>query len=385
MKKPRILMLHRQATAVGEYRSWSPMRLLRRIGYDVFGLEGENYRALTPAHRVPDQPPWETWLRENLGRFDLLMVDRAVSHEEWGIFAGFRHYSPGCRMVVDFDDDFTAVPSWNKASAHCHPGQEMYEAGLRHLEVSELTTVSTATLAEKFGPKAHAILHAPNRIDPSLWEGHGPSPDRSADPCLRVLYGGADGHFGDLDRARQGLTSLIENPPVPWRLICFGAMPYWMHDLARAHPGRVVSLPWVPFTDYPAAVAWGGFDAAIAPLADNEFARAKSNIKWLEAAIQGIPFVCSRVGPYADIPAGCAIRVQNNPDEWREGLAAVLTDPALRASLVARAAEAVRDEWTIDRGRACWQNVVETALARPRIERLEDTVLPGRPTAPPAA
>jgi glycosyltransferase involved in cell wall biosynthesis len=269
-------------------------------------------------------------------------------------------------------------------------GQEPYEAGLNHLKLSEMTTVSSDVLRERFEPKSHAIRTVLNRIDPKDWEGHRVDSERVGDDHLRVLYGGAASHLGDLDEIKAGIEGLVRRQPVPWRLICFGSLPAWLHSLSKECPGKVICLPWIPFQFYPQAISWGGFDLAIAPLAKTEqppkkkkqpckFNLGKSNIKWLEAGVLGIPLLCSRLGPYAEIPDGCAIRVENTPVSWADALRTLLKDKPLRESLRQEARQAVFDEWTIDKGKENLQILLEETMARPRIESLEDTRLPSDP------
>lgn len=368
MTKLRILMLHRQASAVGYYRTQLPARVLRAAGHEVVCPSETHDRLL----RSEDD---EDFVKAQAGRFDLIIVDRTVRFQDLKHFAALRHVNPGSRMIVDFDDDFANVPPWNPSWGSFQSGQQYREAGHAHLKLSELATVSTEPLRKAFERKAHAIRVCHNMIDPKDWTGLPTNRARGSDGHLRVLYGGASGHFGDLDVARAGIEAVIEKPPVPFRLICFGALPFWLHEASRKYPGRVVALPWVPFGDYPAAVAWGGFDVALAPLQDHPFNVAKSNIKWLEAAVQGIPFMCSNVGPYAEIPDGCAIRVENTPVQWSEGLRALLKDAALRQNLREESTEAVK-QWTIDFAGRQWEDAAEEAMSRPRIESIEDTRLP---------
>jgi glycosyltransferase involved in cell wall biosynthesis len=371
----RILILHRQQSAVCYYRAKLPARALRALGHEVTIFDEPYERVMLPA-------PME-WVEKQSGKFDLIIIDRTLRYEELGMFAGLRHLNPGARLIVDFDDDYTSVPPWNTAYSSFQSGQQYREAGHAHLKLSEMATVSTFTLAERFASRTHFIKTAMNFIDPADWTGHPIDPSRPSDKTLRVLYGGASGHFGDLDVVKEGIEAVIDKPPVPFRLICFGTLPYWLHEASRRHPERVVSLPWIPFRDYATAVAWGGFDVAIAPLCDHPFNHAKSNIKWLEAAIQGIPFLCSNVGPYAEIPDGAAVRVPNTPVQWSEGLRALLQDAKLRQTLREEAHDAVLASWAIDRRGPLWQDVVEEAMSRPRIESLEDTRLPTERAAPP--
>lgn len=370
----RILFLHRQHTAIAYYRTYLPARALRSYGHEVTTFNEPYIKVLKPT-------PAE-WIRQNAGKYDLLIVDRSLNYEDLGLWAGLRYTSPGMRMIVDFDDDYQQVPPWNPAAGAFQSGQPYREAGNSHLKLAELTTVSTPVLAERFKKHTHAVRTCLNMIDPADWSNFPVDPERRYDPHLRVLYGGASGHFGDLDDARQGLEAVLNKPPVPFRLICFGAIPFWLHETRRKFPERVVSLPWVPFDDYPAVVAWGGFDLAIAPLAEHPFNRAKSNIKWLEAACQGQAFLCSKVGPYAEIPDGCAMRVDNTAVQWADGLRTLLQDADLRRQMAQEALAEVQASWTIDQRRVQWQDAVEDALSRPRIEKLEDTRLPHEQVRP---
>lgn len=358
---PKVLMLYRQPTAVSYYRTQVQARAIRQAGWEVVLLDEPYYRLKSPNSGV-EHPDWAYRVRDLMAEHkpDILHVDREISHQGLGYFLGARDSVPGCRMIVDFDDDFTDVPRWNPAYKRYVPGTEARDVGELHVELAECRTVSTQTLAEKFNAAC-----VPNVIDPADWVDKPVNPERAADPHLRIFYGGASGHYGDLDAVQPGLEKFLHNPPVPIRLICFGTVPKWIHEVGRRYPGRVVVLPWHSFDHYADSVAWGGFDLAIAPLANCKFNDAKSNIKALEAAIQGVPFVCSRTGPYLDIPTGCAVRLAD--DEWEDGLEALATDPGFREQLRVRAKQWVMDEWTVGRNKDLWYNVLENAKAAPLV------------------
>ena len=372
----RILSLHSSNNgAIGYYRSRIPARALRAAGHEVFYKEESSWYTWM-------KPTPEKWLLKHLGEFDFVLTDRLILWEHLAMFAEYRNRSADCRLVVDFDDDFLTVPRWNMASKRYRTGHQFRDVSIAHLKLAEMTTVSTPTLAAKFREHTHALRLAPNLIDPADWAGLPVDPERSGDPCLRILYGGAGGHFTDLDAIRPGLEAVLRNPPVPVRFICLGALPLWLHEIERDLPGRVVNLPWVDLPDYPQASAWGGFDLAIAPLVAHPFNDAKSNVKWLEAGIQGIPLVCSKVGPYAALPEGSAMRLDNTPQDWEAGLREVLTNADLRRSLAEAAQEEILANWTIDKAAETWQSILEEAATRPRILSLEDAGLAPQPDTP---
>lgn len=391
MKKPRILFLHRQTTAVGWYRSTVPARALRLLDYPVTCLVGhDNCVPSLRGRKLPKDAYFNAFMQERIGKYDLLIADRAVTESEWAIEAAYRHRSPGCRMICDLDDLFIDVEPTNKVAMHYRPGGAPREAGLAHLRVSELCTVSTEPLAEALRSKTHAIKVIHNHVDPKDWSFLRTDPARSSDPHLRIFYGGGDSHLMDLEAIRPGLEAVLRDPPVPVRFICFGSAPAWLYDLSVEIPGRVVILPWTPFKNYPQTVAWGGCEVMIAPLRDTPFTRSKSNIKVLEAGLLASAIIASKVGPYASVPESCALLVENTKSAWEAALRAVLTDATLRERLCTNNRAWTLDSYSLEKASVLWQSAVEEAMSRPRIETLADTRLPtdppllieGRPVEP---
>ncbi len=367
-KGPKILFLTPTSSAIGYYRHILPARLLKSLGFDVTYSEEKTFYGWM-------KPDYESWLKAHLGQFDLVFAYRPNNQDQLGKIRGFVHHSPGCRMVVDFDDDYHQVPDWNMAPRYQRE-QEFRKIGDLSLKTSELATVSTPPLVESFRAHTHAITLAHNMIDLEDWEGLRQDPERSKDPRVRILYGGANGHYGDLDQVRPGLETFLCRPPVPIRMICFGALPRWMHELRVEYPDRIVNLPWVPFDWYPRAVAWGGIDFSIAPLAAHPFNEAKSEIKWTEAAAQGIPLLGSDVGPYARLPEGAMVRVPNTRVAWYEALCRLSVEADYRLKVREAARETLLSgPWPLAKGAELWRNVIDLAMSRPRIESLEDTRL----------
>lgn len=388
--KPRILFLHRQTTAVGAYRATYPARALRLLGYPVTCLVGHDNCVPSRRGKLPKDAYFDAFMRENIGKYDLLIADRAVSNDEWGILAAFRHRSPNCRMICDLDDLFTDVPKDNKVAMHYRPGAEPREAGLSHLRVSELCTVSTEPLAAALRDKTHVVRVCSNHLDPKEWSYLATDPSRGSDPHLRIFYGGGDSHLNDLEEVRPALEAILRDPPVPLRFICFGSVPAWLWNIATEIPGRVVVLPWVPFKHYPQTVAWGGCEVTIAPLRPTPFSLCKSNIKILESALLASAIVCSNVGPYTSAPDDVALKVENTPSAWETALRAVLTDASLRERLCVANRAWTLDSFSLEKAAAVWETAVEEAMSRPRILTLSDTRLPtdppllteGRPVEP---
>ncbi|WP_153076482.1 glycosyltransferase family 4 protein [Paraburkholderia bonniea] len=77
----------------------------------------------------------------------------------------------------------------------------------------------------------------------------------------------------------------------------------------------------------------------IAPFeVDSEFCKAKSELKFVEAALSGVPIVASAVPAFCDaIKNGVNGFIAHNDDEWYDALASVIEDDALRNRVAAEA------------------------------------------------
>lgn len=351
MNPLKVLFATRQNSAVGYYRHWVPARLMREAGHEVVVHENGRFRDWA-------KPDFPSWCREHQGQFDIVFSDRVNTIED---LSALRTLTTGGRLVVDHDDNYRDIPPWNPAVKAFRPGQEARRLADLTLRAAELNTFSTEALAEVLGKDSRAYTIYHNHIDPQDWVGHPTCPDRPHDSALRIFYGGAAGHYGDVDVMREALENFLRTYNKPVRLIVFGTATQWMHELHRWKPGLAVVQAWVPFVDYPKAVAWGGFDMAVVPLANHPFNTCKSTIKALETAIQGIPTIISKVPPYDQLPTDSFLRVDNTFEDWSEALELLAGDRGLRETLRSRAQEWVK-EWYPEHGRQEWERVLERIM-----------------------
>ena len=87
---------------------------------------------------------------------------------------------------------------------------------------------------------------------------------------------------------------------------------------------RLTRWPFITFDALPFLIH-GVFDINLVPLMDIPFNRCKSLVKWLEAAIVGVPSVCSRIGEFKALPEGTAYSA-DTPDEWEYFLKRLIED-----------------------------------------------------------
>ena len=118
----------------------------------------------------------------------------------------------------------------------------------------------------------------------------------------RILYCGSAGHY-DLHNTGHPddlthVIDVIQKTANDFQWVFFGAYPRQLDYMVQS--GKIEFHKFVNLMDYPAKLASLNVQAAIAPLANNNFNKAKSNIKWTELCALGIPCICQNLCTYED-------------------------------------------------------------------------------------
>jgi glycosyltransferase involved in cell wall biosynthesis len=99
---------------------------------------------------------------------------------------------------------------------------------------------------------------------------------------------------------------------------------------------RVQGRPFIDWRQVPAEIA--RIDINLVPLEINTFTNAKSDLKYIEAALLKVPSVASPTRPYLScITHGVNGFIARSPDEWYDALRALIVDPDLRRRMGERA------------------------------------------------
>ena len=117
----------------------------------------------------------------------------------------------------------------------------------------------------------------------------------------RVLYAGSGAHFdvdnvvGQRDDFGHVVDTVIKTVN-KYHWIFIGAFPMRLRDLVRA--GKVEYHPWTMLYDYPRLVQKVRPNVMVAPLVDNTFNQAKSDLKFIEGCALGLPAICQDMCTY---------------------------------------------------------------------------------------
>ncbi len=160
-----------------------------------------------------------------------------------------------------------------------------------------------------------------------------------------VTYGsGTKTHDADFRQAAPALLrALRARPNLLLRIVGELTLPA---DFA-AVADQVEQLPPVPFARYMALLAEG--DIGVAPLEPTLFNDSKSNIKFLESAVLGLPSICSPRAHFTDaVRDGENSLLADSEEAWFAALCRLADDAALRARLGAAALQTALTRYAPD-------------------------------------
>lgn len=188
-------------------------------------------------------------------------------------------------------------------------------------------------VAEELRKARWYARHAPGGPGAAGGTGRGAADrdDRQRGETLRLAYAsGTTMHDRDFATIEPVLAEVLaERPRMRLRLIGY----LRTGPALAALRDRIERVPFLPWHALPAAIATA--DVNLAPLAmPDPFADAKSEVKYLEAAVLGVPTVATPTAAFRHaIHDGENGRLAASPDEWRLAVEELLADAGLRHRL----------------------------------------------------
>ena len=210
----------------------------------------------------------------------------------------------GFKLVTDMDDLLWDLsPIIASYAKHIPNHDQMMLTSLKQvLPLFDTVVCSTRYLASRV--KSDLGVNAvvmPNGVSKSLF---GMTQRKSAFTGVpKVMYAGSLGHFAD------GVQGDLEGAWIPWirKHVADGSIDLYIFgepDFLKDLEGKYTKLPYTNFLPFAQTVASYKPDFFLAPLAPNNFNRAKSDLKLKEAAALGAVFIGSDFAssPYSYAP-----------------------------------------------------------------------------------
>lgn len=308
-----------------------PSQQLTKLGWDVgIGLpRSHDERGIGLAH---DDGAFFGW---DISVFKLMMHEASAQ-----LFRRMQEH--GERVIVDIDDFHFGIHEENVAARKTDPNlnpehnRMFYEIGIRR---ADRITVSTAFLANFYSRRCRDVRLVRNALDVDRFD-----PIEQPEKPIIGWVGATPWRSGDIEMLRDWLPRFVEDTGV--RVHHSGHIPNdGKHFAARAGLRRVGATLMSTIPDYPQLLRH--FHVGLIPLAASDFNEAKSNLKGLEYAAAGIPFIATPTEEYRFLHDHGVGRLASTPDEWRDH-AAELMDADVRVAEAQRNREIVQREFNIE-------------------------------------
>ena len=155
---------------------------------------------------------------------------------------------------------------------------------------------------------------------------------KKSDKVIIGYFSGSLTHNADFDMIKPALKRIMdENPQV--RLLLMGELDL-PKDMAP-YREKIIRKPFVDWKQLPQVI--GSVDINLAPTEYTVFNEAKSENKWVEAALVKVPTVASRIGAFIDAVQDGETGFLSGDDEWYETLSKVVKDKELREKVALQA------------------------------------------------
>lgn len=242
----------------------------------------------------------------------------------------------GFKLIYEVDDVVfrEEIPNYNKFK-FAFDTDEIRNNCIEIINMCDEVTVTCDFMRklyiEKTGKKEVTVI--PNFV-PYSWMGYD---FNRANICNlydknkkkpRVLYTGSGAHY-DVDFKNNGVDDFshviefVKKTVSKYQWVFVGSYPPGLHSLVVSK--QIEFHPWQSLADYPSFIKKLNAQVMIAPLCDNNFNKSKSDIKFIEACVMGLPCMVQDMETYKNAPDFLKFK---NGDDLEQKIEALLKNKA---------------------------------------------------------
>lgn len=291
---PRVLQYYADYSGCGFWRMIWPEHLLNAFNH--YTVHGTTVMNLDPRYYIKTQA--------------VRIQRQATSHQlEFVKFLKDVSKQIGFRLIYEIDDVVFSedIPEYNKYKpAFTDP--QIRKNCQEIMNLCDEVTVTCKFMKEYYMEKTgHKNITIVPNFPPKFWLGHFFDEKQiSANYDThkrkpRIFYAGSGAHFDVDNRVNQNddfahVVRTIANTVDKYQWVFLGAYPLPLQNLVRS--GKIEFHPWSNLYFYGEKIKNLRVNMMIAPLQNNNFNKAKSELKLTEANAFGLPIACQNLCTY---------------------------------------------------------------------------------------
>ena len=247
-----------------------------------------------------------------------------------------------------FDTVYTDQLSYTQGLSEKEKGN--YDAGVRNygkmLAACDGAITSTNQLKEELLKYQATVLLNRNLASSELMEVSScfiKDYNQQSQQVKIGYFSGSISHNENFELIKPALKKLLEAYPfIELHIVGHLDIPTDM----KVYEQQIIVHDYVDWKTLPQLISQ--VDINLAPLVDSIFNRAKSEIKWLEAAMVKVPTIASDIGAFADMVIDGQTGLLAKEDEWNEKLDSLIFSAELRQKLAENAYHFVLENCSLD-------------------------------------
>lgn len=266
-------------------------------------------------------------------------------------------------VVFELDDLLWKVPRSNPVWGYC---TQITGSFGQIAQRADFITASTEPLKHELveldadAPRKTVVLR--NCVNTEIWGSTFTAREPVANEPFVVGWFGSPTHQEDLEIVEEAIRYLVRKYEGAVEFHFFGYLPKNLREI----PGVKLGGAGVANVEKHAKrVREAPIHLAIAPLTDHPFNQSKSDLKWLEYSICGIPGIYSDVTPYRNsVTHGVdGWLAKNTTASWVDAIERFLADAQLRRRIARTAFDVVRSNFCLDVAVSQWDRAYRSFLA----------------------
>ena len=267
-------------------------------------------------------------------------------------------------LVIDteYTDTIPAVQAFSRADRALYDeGVNRYGATLR---MCEAATTTTSRLQQEMAKIISPVYINRNcasekmvSLSEEAWRKAKEEKTGQGVAGKEVIMGYFSGtitHNADFEMIMPAVIRVMEeNPEV--RLLLMGKID--LPNELQPFSERIIQKPFAAWEALPEVIA--GVDINLAPVENTVFNEAKSENKWVEAALVKVPTVASRIGAFAEMVEDGVTGFLAGDDEWYDVLSRAVRDRTLREKVAEAGYQYCRNRCVTTENTACIREIYE--------------------------
>lgn len=320
------------------------MKILLVTGSNIMG--GEYHRLIIPHAKmhlegveVSQIPSIDHYSESELQKFDIIIASRAISRIKNDLYLWDIVKRLNIPVIIDTDDHYKLNHSHIiKRDWLAHERAKSLIYNFKNADSIITTNNYLKTQLKDFNKEIEVF---PNVIDfeqSQFIPNHQVSSFKT--DLVHIGWSGSVTHLEDLRLIEPELLSLNKSKEKDYKLMLAG---YYEGDATWDKYEKIFTSNYILGDEnygrinaanvYSYAQAYNLFDIGIIPLRDNEFNRAKSDLKLLEMGAFGLPCIVSDIEVYKEIGKHGVNCLFSGKKDWYKSIRKLIENPSLRKEL----------------------------------------------------